>query len=86
MRLYREYMDAAYDSLSPRESIEWSNFWWDSADKETEKRDAKGALKAVYLPFIASMMLSLFRWGIMEELEEMEAPLVNVMKNSLNGL
>ena len=38
MRLYREYIDVAYDSLSPREPIEWSNFWWDSADKETEKR------------------------------------------------
>ena len=38
MKLYREYIDVAYDSLSPREPIEWSNFWWDSADRESEKR------------------------------------------------
>lgn len=28
----------SFDSYSAREEIEWSNFWWDSADKEAEKR------------------------------------------------
>ena len=39
MRSFRSYIGtASFDSYSPREDIEWSNFWWDSANKEADKR------------------------------------------------
>ena len=39
MRSFSSYIGAtSFDSYSPREEIEWSNFWWDSANKPSEKR------------------------------------------------
>lgn len=35
---FRDMIQDSYDGISGREDIEWSNFWWDKANKKTSRR------------------------------------------------